>query len=171
MGLEKDKKMNEIREDELILLEIENNIGSCITATLLNIFGIIFCLMFFFLFENYFVKTLSFIGVLILLYNIANILVFKKLTFTDKRIIKKYFNPMKFCIANDSLEYTKMNVQFWNRILNSRLTFWEKGKKWRTKWKYSFSLIGIDDKNIKNIKQILTYKEVIKGDEYEWNYY
>lgn len=162
--------MNEIREDELILLEMENNIGGCITVTLLNVFGIIFCLMFFFLFENYFVKTLSCIGVLILLYNIVNILVFKKLTFTDKRIIKKYFNPMKFCIVNDSLEYTKMNVQFWNRFLNSRLTFWEKGKKWRTKWEYSFSLIGIDDKNIENIKQILIYKEVIKGDEYEWNH-
>ena len=30
---------------------------------------------------------------------------------------------------NDSLEYTKMSVQFWNRILNSRLTFWGKSKK------------------------------------------
>ena len=33
--------MNELGKDESILLEMENNIGSCITATLLNIFGII----------------------------------------------------------------------------------------------------------------------------------
>ena len=164
-----EKNMNEIGRDEKILLEIEHSTGGCIASILLNVLGIIFCLLFF-LFENYFVKTLSCIIVLILLYNIVNILVFKKLIFTDKKIIKQYFNPLKFCIMNVSLEYTKMSVQFWNRILNSRLIFWEKGKKWRIKWKYSFSLIGVSDKNIENIKQILIDKKIIKGDEYEWYY-
>lgn len=165
-----EKNMNEIGRDEKILLEIEHSTGGRIASILLNVLGIIFCLLFFFLLENYFVKTLLCIVVLILLYSIANILVFKKLIFTDKRIIKQYFNPLKFCIMNDSLEYAKMSVQFWNRILNSRLTFWEKGKKWRTKWKYSFGLIGVSDKNIENIKQILIDKKIIKGDEYEWHY-
>lgn len=162
--------MNEIVKGEKILLEIEYSIGGRIISILLNIFGIIFGLCLFFVFENYFVTILLCIIGFLVLYNIMDILVFKKLIFTDKKIIKQYFNPLKICFMNNSLEYEKMSVEFWNRILNTRLTFWEKDKKWKTKWKYSFELIGVNDKNIETIKQILIDKKVIKGDEYEWYY-
>jgi hypothetical protein len=69
-----------------------------------------------------------------------------------------------------SLKYTEMDVEFWNRIWNTKLTFWKKDQKLKTKWKYSFDLTGINDRYIESIKQILIDKQVIKGDEYEWYY-
>lgn len=153
-----------------ILLEIEHSLGGRIASMLLNCIGIIFCLFFFFSIENYFVTSLLCIIIFIFFYNIINTLIFKKLVFTDKQIVKQFFNPLKFCIMEISLKYTEMDVEFWNRIWNTKLTFWKKDQKLKTKWKYSFDLTGINDRYIESIKQILIDKQVIKGDEYEWYY-
>jgi len=155
------------QKNEKPLLVIEYKPLGRIGALMLRIFAVILGL-FFLLANNYFANFFGIFFILIFVLDFFNITLFDRLVFYDDALVKES------SIFNNSytrkLKYHEAEVMISGAFFGGTLMFWEKGRRWKTAWFFTFDLLPISNNEIRAIKQILIEKQVIKGDEHEWNY-
>ncbi len=139
-----------------ILLEVKNSLYGNIISLFINTFYITALLIISTIIPNFIFKIFLIIIRFVFIYNLSNLLLFKKLIFTNKGVITNYFSIFKLSKIEISLDYKDMEYEFWERTWSTRLTLWEKNKKMKTRWFYSFDLLGYNRNSIQKIKKILS---------------
>jgi hypothetical protein len=149
------------------LLNIEYNFYGKIFILLFRIFMTLVGLFLIFI-DNIFVNFLGFMLIIFGILDFINILTFYRLIFCQDELVKEYY------FFNDKhkkrLNYSDLEVMVSKRFFGGTLMFWKKNKRWKTILFFKFDLFPIKNEEFKKIKKILIEKNIIKGDENEWNY-
>jgi hypothetical protein len=154
-----------------MLSKIKNNQNYFVYDNFKRFFFIVFLLIissmgiFLLVIDNWFVKVFGALITLVMFVKILDMLLFKKLSFTETYIIKEWYllGEKKFLISE--LKATTVK-NLWSGII-----FFDKpNSSFFERLAMNFETFPIGNKQFKKIKEILIEKNVIQGNEHEWNY-
>ncbi len=161
-----DKNQKNSKENKPLLI-IEYSLFGRIFVLLFRIF-MIFVGFILIHIDSIFVNFLGFMCITFGILDFLNILTFYRLIFYQDKLVKEYyfFNEKH----KNRLSYSDLEVMVSKRFFGGTLMFWKKNKRWKTILFFKFDLFPIKNEEFKKIKKILIEKNIIKGDENEWNY-
>ncbi|QKF82392.1 hypothetical protein AEBR_1912 [Halarcobacter ebronensis] len=152
-----------------IILTLEYNLGWRIFILSFFIFSIYFSSIFIIFYINLLMFIIGLMCCLLFTFVFLDTIFFKRVIFTKFNVIKywsifgkNYINKIKY--KDLKIIHSKKGYVF------GTLNFTEKKAGFFKRFCFFVSLTPLQDETIKQVKQILIEKEILKGDEYDWNY-
>lgn len=121
--------------------------------------------LFFILIGNWFTIFFGSILIFVSLLNAIDICFFKALIINDNFLIKEWY-----LFGKRSIKISNLSAVVAKRLWSGTIFFREKNDAVIGGFLMNFEVFPIGNSGFKQIKKILIEKQVIKGDENEWNY-
>lgn len=134
------------------------------------IFGMVYLMMivlglFLVLIENWFAVIFGSLAVYMGTFRLLDIMFFKALIIDKNFLVKEWF-----VFGSKSIPTKDLKVTVAKRVWSGQIFFMAKNSSFFQNILMSFETFPIGNEGFRAIREILIKKNVIKGDEHEWNY-
>lgn len=117
------------------------------------------------LIDNWFTIIIGILFIVVGLFSIIDISFFKSLTFEKDCVIKEWH-----LFGSKKVNFKNLEVGVSKRLWTGLITFNDTNKGFLSRIGMQFEMFPIGNDNFKEIRNILINKQIIKEDEYEWNF-